>query len=339
MRRLGIAIAAPTHLIVSHLIRSADAGIKVNKQVWVALNENVPDPSLSRLQHRACILVGDDPHYWNPDHVFWDGPAFGGRRVVLGKELAAVEQFLNAVGVRTTATTDDAIDVLHEIAELYDTSDDQALANHRQGVYEAWALISAELSEETKDIVAELADERVAVDRLDALEAPARLYIEDRPGLPKEFPVEVQRRVIDFDPDIAPGLRVAGVLDFSQAVSVVMLEDGDPRPAGELDDRLTERWPGLHRVAEGLGGPDATTLGLRATFKRQEVTSMRVQYELAHEPDAPASGHLHPLAIFEPQSRTLYVDRTDGYPWTQLSRELAVAICGQRAASRRVRLS
>jgi hypothetical protein len=325
---LGIRTSAPTPLVVAHLLACAEDDAPVNTAIWDHLSTNAGDPSLAQLRGRRCVYL-KELGYHRPDEVFWNGSSLGGRRVILSPDLQRHRPLFDAIGVRETADATDAAAVLREIAGETEAEGTGIVAAIRA----CWILLENELTSDEPEtalaILPVLGSEPTFVDGFGNLTEPQRMYIEDRPQLPALFPPHVRARIVPFDPLIATALREAGARDFSTVVDVAKLEQGDRRPARELDQLLAERWQSIQRVVHLHGHPDAGPVDLDG-FERVLVSDLLIRYELNAEPDHPATAPERPAAIYIAGERCLYLRDGTRSGERVLARELALALCGPR---------
>jgi len=317
-----------TDLVVGHLLNSSAGQRPVNTQVWDFLARHWQDQALVRLRGTRCIWTG--AAYRRPDEVFWSDHPFGTYRAKLPIENLRYRPFFDAVGVREYPSAKDAAAVLAEVSAAVGH---EPVANQdAQVVRGTWELLASLVDED--DDIARMKSQASATDRDGRMVEPARLYFEDRPRLASLFDEGIRRRIIDFDPAIAPALRKAGARDLSEAALIGKLEPGDPRDDPKIDDLIRDRTRGIQRVVATVG-KDLNASDVTALVW-QRVDNLRVRYELPDEPDRALTEAMVPEALFieeETESgnrRVIYV-AAGPLPHRAMARELAVGLVGPRA--------
>ena len=163
--------------------------------------------------------------------------------------------------------------------------------------------------------------------------SPARLYFEDRPRLSLLFDDDIRRRIIDFDPAIAPALRTAGARDLSAALRSPSWSQAIPatiRRSTRLSGSSTRHHAG---GSDCRGGPG---YGGLTALVWQRVDNLRVRYELPDEPGRAATDEEVPEALFieeevpDRHPTGIYV-AAGMMPFRAMARELAVGLVGPRS--------
>ena len=327
-RELGLVSEPTTDLVVGHVLNWSAEDRPVNAQVWDYLARHAQDPSLTRLRRTRCIWTGTT--YRRPNEVFWADHPFGAHRAKLPIQNLVFRPFFDAVGVPDEPTARDARAVLAEIAAAVGA--DPLGDEDARVVRGTWELLAGLEGEDVE--IARLRDEPSAVDRQLHLVEPARLYFEDRPRLSLLFDDDIRRRIIDFDPAIAPALRTAGARDLSVALQIAKLEPGDPRDDPKIDALVEDRAHAITRVTATVGADLAAEDVTALVWQR--VDQLRVRYELPDEPGRAATGEEVPEALFIEEEapagtrRVIYVAAGE-IPFRAMARELAVGLVGPRS--------
>lgn len=330
IRWLGIRIEPTASQVVRHLLACAEAGRKVNPEVYRFLNDHIADNALRSLRDNACLLLPDG-RYVRPDQVFWSEHPFGRYRVRFGADMRRFGELFERLGVRELPEPEDARRVLEEISQEFGDAN-RPLDEGAQGVvHQCWVLLSRALEDERiePDDLGELRDRKVIPDDRRLLNPPRWMFFEDRPGLASRFGAFLDHNAIPRPQGAWRAMQAAGVRPLSQAVRTELIECEDPEDDEAVRKLLSDRWVLIERVVEAARGAERGTWDLSILDQLPVKRATRLEVRRILETFGQVRS-TEPEAVpvhFDRLERVLYyADRDGGPPWAALSREIAYAM-------------
>ena len=330
---LGVETNPPVTQVVAHLLTRAGQHKPVTRDVYIELNRQATDPAIGRLVGTACLLLPDGG-YVAPATVFRQANPFVRFRQLLGPDFDAIGSLLDRLGVKRLPDHDDARDVLIDIAREERTrfhmpvEDEDDLAV----IWRCWQMLDSALAQGAVDNAwfAPLRDLAVVPNEARVLTAPARLLIDDMPGVATAL--NVGDAVIRRKEGMWRAFEAAGVQSLTAAVGIDILHMEETTRDGEVRAQVVARRPALARILDG--DPDglprlATTI---AQLSFPQTQTLRVRYRLAIFGVTSAETSLK--ALYVPADRhddhealLISCPQDDGsWPWMLIAKELARAL-------------
>ena len=332
---LGVQLSPTTLQVVKHLQWAVANDQVVNLEVYRFLNDQAADPAILQLRGCACLLL-EGIGYVAPVDAFWSEHPYGRYRYRLTPQLRSYGPLFTRLGVRENPTPDDALCVLKEIATAFQQSG-EPLDEHAQGVLRAcWRQLNEALErgEIGEDKLAALRELPVIPTEDFNLRAPDEMFHDDRPGIAERFKDFKGSYTVPRELGFWRAMEAAGVRPLSKAVRVTIVERDNPEPAGDLMERLGERWRLIARVAESLATNGGKPIKeLIDSLRIERVSRLTIDYGIRVGRRAWVSDPHDVVACFDAEHRVIYVQRhQSGRQWPALARELAFALSPQNDA-------
>lgn len=327
---LLVKIKPTPNQVVAHLLKCAETGTSVNKEVYRYLNDNAQDPALNQLQDKPCLLLPDNT-YVKASHVFWGEHPFGRFRHRLGPDLRRYEELFDRLGVRENPDHRDAFLVLQEISAQYGAGNKILDEGAHAVLMACWQRLERALGDGliTAEELSRLAGTKVITDTRRVLNPPEWMFFEDRAGLAVKFQSFLQNNVITRPQGAWRAMGEAGVRFLGSAVRSHFVECNNRVDDELVVCRLRRRRHQLARVLESQDpGEGHIDLFLLADLRCQSVTELKIQYSLkAFNRELTSAPEAVP-AHYRADDRILYyIPRNGNVPWPSLARELALALC------------
>jgi hypothetical protein len=322
---LGVRSAPTESQVVAHLLHSADRKLLVNRDVYRWLNDRHEHSSISRLDGKPCLMLGDG-HYARPQDVYWQPHSFGRYRHQLGADLRRYNDLLQRLRVKENPSCSDAVNILRELAEEFGGRNIPVDLETQSVVLACWKMLDRGLEEEliSNERLEELRAVKVVCAPNNILVIPERLFFDDRPGLAAKFGTFLQNSVIQRTQGAWQAMAVAGVTPLSEAVESQLAEKTDPRDDIGVRSRLVERWDLLVRVLESHRSGLAQQLDRLEELQYVSADRLIVTYTVRAYGREMQSAAEPVQAHFRRAENVLYFVRREGNPpWTPIARELA----------------
>ena len=331
LRWLGLEQEPTPAMVVAHLLERAERGEPVGEDTWLYLDQHAEDPALDALANKRCLLLQETMTYVRPDQVYWGPHEFGRWWHTLGESFAKHRRLLERLAVPEGPEAGDAIEVLLDIAARHAGEAGSLIEDDSLVVRSCWRLLSTALLNGSIEAEAlqDLGDAEVVLDAGGQPRRPADVYFRDSVSLAERFGEEVRPRLIDRPEGMWEALAAAGVANFSDAVSTIVVEQVLLGAGGLLPQRLLERERVMNRV---LAKEDPSASIRLSDFiagdHLQRVGVLKIQQAIEIDSFIHTSSPFERDALFlRDQSQLLWVDRGGSEPsWLEVARELVRAI-------------
>lgn len=323
---LGVTANPTIMQVVNHLLTCAEQGRRVNREIFPELSRNATDPAIGQLTGTACLLLDDDS-YVSPEKVFRDDNPFGRFRRQLGPDWDTLGPLLDRLGVKKRPDAGDAIDVLIDLAldlSAYhlpvEDPEDRAV------IWRCWSMLDEALTTLPSNYFTRLRDRPVIPNADGVLTAPARLIIDDMPGVADAL--QLGASVLHRREGMWRAFEAAGVRSLSAAVRIHVVQRDPADSQGVVAARIFERQAALARVLDEQS-PGRRLDELISDLAVQETSSLTVRYELpafGRTSDEVRVAAVYLSASDRRAQELLVCTADDGKPWMAVARELARAL-------------
>ena len=318
---LGVNPSPRPFHVVRHLLKCAQDDAEPPKDIYNWLNRNMPDVQSSdfcRLQNSSCLRI--EGKYFRPDQVFWGRHPFGQFRFQLGPDFRALQDLLQALGIRETPDYNDAFEVLKDVSK---TRQNKPLKFEEENVVlQCWVMLSEAL--ECGDIDSErircaLQGIKCVPNARKSLQLPSWTFFEDRPGLADKFAKELSANSIKRRERVWVAMEAAGVRPISDAVRGFIVDAVNQREDEDLKERVIERTELIKTIANVTIQLDKIRF-IRADELKVKWHLTAFNLKRAGPPES-ASAHLHS------DEMAIYFSSPKGnYPWPGIAREMSQAL-------------
>lgn len=325
LEEVGVRKDVPVSLVVSHLRAVAEAGQKVNQEVYTFLDQNAADPLVSSLRGTDILHVGDG-RYIRTDHCFIGQHNFGRFRHTLGPSFARYRYLLEALSIADSPSWEDALRVLIDIASqvgkahLALEDDDKAVVKHCWHVLDE-AILSGDA--EDSDLAA-LRGHRVIPDARSILNAPDHMLFDDYPKLSGRFEL-VRNNLIPKWDGLWRAMEAAGVKSFLSVLSSNAVEAQAPGDHAAAQELIESRMVPLLRVMHDVEGDVRSRLD---EIHCQKVKGLRIQRLVKAFNQTETLPPEEVSAFYDARSGILMIEDGTKLPVTSIARELAMGLTG-----------
>ena len=336
---LGVMESPRATTVLRHLQQSAQWSCPIKPCVYHFLNRELRDQRIyasdfSKMRSLECLYNAESDTAKRPKDCFLKEHPFGARRVLLSaQDWAALADLSSALGIGSTPTWSDAIEVIREIAASDNVSGQQKITNDDKHILRAsWRIIDEALCGDetlTEQITRELnrLSTMPVVCRTDnRLDTPKRVFFRDQDYLAEAFADKLSVEIIPMPRGAIEALSAAGVRRLSDVTQKRVIHNSTAQnDAVEVKRRIRERAALLVNVIETCRSSRGKTTALK--FDTVEVIeSLEIFVELTFCGfESPLPPVVHPeFAVFdEPKNTLRYCLHDDGIPWDAIARELA----------------
>ena len=329
LRFLGIHVAPDVGHVVGHLIHCSETNVSVHTEVYPWLESRADQPEIDQLAGKACLYLSQQEKWVSPHDVFWDDNPFGRFRFQLGKEFLKFTELFERLGVRKSAGSTDALDVMDDISKEFDEGHRQLDEEAKAVLLRCWEMLERALDEDEidDDTLRQLEDKKVICNSTGSLNPPSWMFFDDRAGLAAKFEA-ISSNAIERPQGAWRAMAAAGVRALSQAVKSHLVECCDPKPADTIIQLATNRSDQLARVLDFHPDGIVDNLNLLSEVQCKEVDELRIQYSLqTFKQEWSTEQENVPAHYLRGDGVLYFVRRVDQPPWPAVARELATILC------------